>query len=47
MSGTFVKIDLYGLRQEEAIRVIDKAIASEGPSTNFAVDAVWHKGGKL
>ena len=47
MCGTFVKIDLYGLRQEEAIRVIDKAIASEGPSTNFAVDAVWHKGGKL
>jgi DNA-nicking Smr family endonuclease len=33
MSGAFVKIDLHGLRQEEAIRVIDKAIASAGPST--------------
>ena len=27
MSEAFVKIDLHGLRQEEAIKVIDKAIS--------------------
>ena len=33
MSEAFVKIDLHGLRQEEAIKVIDKAIATAGPAT--------------
>ena len=33
MSPGFVKIDLHGLRQEEAMKVIDKAIASAGPAT--------------
>lgn len=33
MSEAFVKIDLHGLRQEEAIKVIDQAIASAGPAT--------------
>ena len=33
MSEAFVKIDLHGLRQEEAIKVIDKAIAAAGPTT--------------
>ena len=33
MSLAFVKIDLHGLRQEEAMKVIDKAIASAGPAT--------------
>ena len=33
MSEAFVKIDLHGLRQEEAMKVIDKAIASAGPTT--------------
>ena len=33
MSKAFVKIDLHGLHQDEAIKVIDKAIASAGPST--------------
>lgn len=33
MSGAFVKIDLHGLRQEEAMKVIDRAIASAGPAT--------------
>ncbi len=33
MSSGFVKIDLHGLRQEEAMKVIDKAIASAGPAT--------------
>ena len=33
MSGAFVKIDLHGLRQEDAIKVIDKALAAVGPAT--------------
>ena len=33
MSEAFVKIDLHGLRQDEAVRVIDRAIASAGPNT--------------
>jgi len=33
LSEAFVKIDLHGLRQEEAMKVIDKAIASAGPTT--------------
>ena len=33
MSEAFVKIDLHGLRQEEAMKVIDKAIASAGSTT--------------
>ena len=33
MSEAFVKIDLHGLRQEEAVRVIDRAIASAGTET--------------
>ena len=31
--GAFVKIDLHGLRQEEAIRVINKAIAAADTTT--------------
>ena len=33
MSEPFVKLDLHGLTQDEAIKVIDKALASAGPST--------------
>ena len=33
MSEAFVKIDLHGMRQEEAMKVIDKALASAGPTT--------------
>ncbi len=33
MSDAFVKIDLHGLRQEEAIARIDRAIASAGSGT--------------
>ena len=33
MSAPFIKVDLHGLRQEEAIRVIDRAIVSADPST--------------
>ena len=33
MSEAFIKIDLHGLRQEEAMKVIDKAIAAAEPTT--------------
>ena len=33
MSAPFIKVDLHGLRQEEAIRGIDRAIASADSST--------------
>ena len=33
MNEPFVKIDLHGLRQEEAVKAIDKALASAGPGT--------------
>ena len=33
MNEPFVKVDLHGLRQEEAIRVIDRALASASPMT--------------
>ncbi len=29
----FVKVDLHGLRQEEAMKVIDQAIKNAGPGT--------------
>ena len=33
MSSGFVKPDLHGLTQDEAVKVIDKAIASAEPTT--------------
>ena len=33
MSDAFVKIDLHGLTQEEAIRVIDRELVNAGPAT--------------
>ena len=33
MSDAFVKIDLHGLTQEEAIKVIDRALVTAGPTT--------------
>ena len=33
MSDAFVKIDLHGITQEEAIPVIDRAIRNAGPAT--------------
>ena len=32
MNDPFVKIDLHGMTQDQAVRAIDKAIASAGPS---------------
>ncbi len=33
MNEPFVKLDLHGMRQEEARKVIDRAIATAGPAT--------------
>ena len=48
MSTAFVKIDLHGLTQEEAIRVIDKALASAGPTT-YQLQLIhgYHRGTNL
>ena len=48
MNSAFVKIDLHGLTQEEAIKVIDKAIASAGPTT-YQLQLIhgYHRGTKL
>ena len=48
MNEPFVKIDLHGLRQEEAIKVIDKAIASAGPATyQLRLIHGYHRGTNL
>ena len=48
MSEPFVKIDLHGLRQEEAVRVIDKALSSAGPGT-YQLQLIhgYHRGTNL
>ena len=48
MSEAFVKIDLHGLRHEEAMKVIDKAIASAGPTT-YQIQLIhgYHRGTNL
>ena len=48
MSAPFVKVDLHGLRQEEAIRVIDRAIAAADAST-YQIQLVhgYHRGTSL
>ena len=33
MNEPFIKLDLHGMTQEQAIRAIDKALASAGPAT--------------
>lgn len=32
MSEAFIEVDLHGLRQEEAVKVIDRAIRNAGPT---------------
>ena len=45
MNEPFVRVDLHGLRQEEAIRVIDRALASAGPMTyHLQLIHVYHRG---
>lgn len=48
MNQPFVKIDLHGLRQDEAIRVIDKAIRDAGPSV-YQLQLIhgYHRGTSL
>ena len=48
MNEPFVKEDLHGLRQEEAIRVIDRALASAGPMT-YQLQLIhgYHRGTSL
>ncbi|MDO5702995.1 MAG: Smr/MutS family protein, partial [Lachnospiraceae bacterium] len=33
MNDPIVKIDLHGLRQDEAMKVIDRALTAAGPAT--------------
>jgi len=44
----FVKVDLHGLRQDDAIKVIDQAIRSAGPGT-YHIQLVhgFHRGTSL
>ena len=48
MGIPFVKVDLHGLRQEEAIKVIDKAIGS-ADSAVYQIQLVhgYHRGTSL
>ena len=39
MGAAFVKVDLHGLRQEEAIRVINRAIAA-ADSTTYQIQLI-------
>ena len=48
MSEPFIKIDLHGLRQEEAIKVIDRAIKNAGPTTyHLQLIHGFHRGTSL
>lgn len=48
MDQPFVKIDLHGLRQEEAIKVIDRAIRDAGPGV-YQIHLIhgFHRGTSL
>ena len=48
MSSGFVKIDLHGLTQDEAVKVIDKAIAGAKPTT-YQLQLIhgFHRGNSL
>ena len=48
MNEPFVKVDLHGLRQEEAIRMIDRALAAAGPMTyQLRLIHGYHRGTSL
>ncbi len=44
----FVKIDLHGLRQDEAVKVIDRALKNAGPGT-YQLQLIhgYHRGTSL
>ena len=48
MGAAFVKVDLHGLRQEEAIKVIDRAIAAADCKT-YQIQLIhgYHRGTSL
>ena len=48
MSEPFVKIDLHGMTQEQAVKVIDRAIASAGRMT-YQLQLIhgYHRGTSL
>ena len=48
MSEAFVKIDLHGKTQQEAVRVIDRALAAAGSST-YQIHLIhgYHRGTSL
>jgi len=48
MNEPYIRIDLHGMRQEEAQRVIDKALASAGPGT-YQLQLIhgYHRGTNL
>ncbi len=48
MSAPFVKIDLHGKTQQEAVRVIDRALAAAGPAT-YQIHLIhgYHRGTSL
>ena len=48
MGAAFVKIDLHGLRQDEAIKVIDRAIAA-ADNTTYQIQLIhgYHRGTNL
>ena len=48
MNEPFVKIDLHGLTREEAVKVIDRAITSAGPSVyHIRLIHGYHRGTNL
>ena len=48
MSAPFVKVDLHGLRQDEAIKAINRAIAG-ADSTTYQIQLIhgYHRGTSL
>ena len=48
MNEPYIRIDLHGMTQEQAIKVIDKALASAGPAT-YQLQLVhgYHRGTNL
>lgn len=48
MNEPFVTVDLHGLRQDEAVRVIDRALTSAGPATyQLRLIHGYHRGTNL
>lgn len=48
MGAAFVKVDLHGLRQDEAIKVINRAVAA-ADSTTYQIQLIhgYHRGTNL